>query len=178
MVWKCSFFAAPGCGSRGWRTRRWSIRGYRTRLRIYFCPILQFILAVDDNHFSGLQSGADANLGSFCNRLRHHANRDGAIRVGNKNKRALRPTLNRRCGDYGEALLAPHQNTYIYKLVWKQKVVVVFKYGLQLVCVGRWVNCIVNGKEFSRCEFIDSVRVVCFNGKLYTRADLFENVRK
>src|SRR5712664_755310 len=138
--------------------------------------VLQFVLAVNDNHIAGLNSGGDAYIVAGSLRrsdrpsLRHIARRD------NVDVNALRPALNRGGWNYRHAALGLHQQVHVDELVGEQFISFVFEDGFELVSARRGINLVVNGEELARGNFGGVVVIESLGGKLDASAKLSVNI--
>src|SRR5712692_690450 len=148
----------------------------RCRAGLDLAAVLQFVLAVNDNHIAGLNSGGDAHIVAGSLRrsdrpgLRHIARRD------NVDVNTLRPALNRGGRNYRHAALGVHQQVHVDKLVGEQFISFVLEDGFELVSARRGINLIVNGEELSRSDFGGVVAIEGLGGKLNASAKLSVNV--
>src|SRR5439155_10335479 len=143
----------------GRRSRR------RSLVRNHLGTVLQFVLTVRDDKFSGLETVAhayratgrlsDRDVMNFDGIARHH------IHVG-----TLRTTLN--CGQWNQTKIAlgVNKEVSVDKLVGKETAIFIVEDGFQFVCAGGDINLVVDGKKFARRNFRGVVSIKGFDSEL------------
>ena len=158
------------CRRRRCRAATRTIRAGR-RTRIDFGPILQLVLAIDDDDITGIQTGtqADAVASSlrngdginFRNRILASEVFSDSIEVS-----TLRATLNGSSGNYGQIAFDVDEKVHVDKLIGEKSVVGIAEDGLELIRSGSRINLIVDGLKFSAGDFDGVFTVVGIDNEL------------
>src|SRR6266403_3576527 len=164
---------------RGSRSRRIGIRRSRRGLvRNHLGTVLQFVLTVSDDKFSGLETVAHAYRASGRLSDRDVMNFDGIARH-HIHVSTLRTTLN--CGQWNQTKIAlgVYKEMSVHKLVGKETAIFIVEDGFQFVCAGGDINLVVDGKKFARRNFRRVVSIKGFNSELCGAfVKLFKNLRE
>src|SRR2546427_5013047 len=104
----------PATGSL--RTRG-AYRAARCRAGLDLTAVLQFVLAVNDNHIAGLNSGGDAYIVAGSLRRSDRPGLCHIARRDNVDVNALRPALNRGGWDYTSYAVCVHQQMQVFEHV-------------------------------------------------------------
>ncbi len=165
----------------GWRRRRGATtRTIRTagRAGIDLCSVLKFILAINHDDITGIQSGAQAHAVTGGLRDGDDTNFRGVVGTGGVHVSSLRTALDGGSRNDRKVVLGVHEKVDIDKLIREKHVVRVGKNGLQLVSSCGWINLIIDRLQFSAGDFGGVVAVVGVNDQLSAGTQLAVHYRK
>ena len=148
--------AAPACGS-----------GVRNDLAV----VLKLVLAINHDHITRVETGADTDIVASGLGDRNHPNLHGVAARDNVGIRALRSALNRCGGNNDDIVLGVDEHMDVNELIREENVVVVRENSFELVRTRCRINLVVDGGEFAVGNLGGVVAIVGLDGKHASATD-------
>ena len=159
------------CGLDGCSSRSTSCgSGIRNDLAV----VLKLVLAINHDHITRVETGADTDIVASGLGDRNHPNLHGVAARDNVDIRALRSALNRCGGNNDDIVLGVDEHMDVDELIREENVVVVRENGFELVRTRRRIDLVVDGGEFAVGNFGGVVAIVGLHGEHASATD-FDN---